>query len=276
MTRAGADRFDAASTRAPAATRGDAYRWRQVATVLGFAAFGTSGLLFGFVFAPWIRWRHRDATTRGRAMRTTLRRVMQANVAIMRGLRMIELRTEGVAPRAPGAMVIANHPSLIDAVLLLAALDEAHCIAKRALLDNPFIGRAVRGLDYPDNASAPEMVGRCVALLATGHTLLVFPEGTRTPIGRHLGPLHRGAAHVAVRSGCPIHPVTIQVSAPTLAKGMPWWHVPARRPRFVVRFHPPQPGWVAVPGISDGAAARALSRRWETFFSEDIGRADPT
>ncbi len=257
-----------------ASGRGDAYRWRQVATLLCFAAFGVSGLVFGFVVTPAMRLRHRDPAARGRALRRALRTAMRINLGLMRALRVLDWRTEGTVPDVPGAMIVANHPSLIDAVILLAVVPDALCIAKQALADNPFIGRAVRALGYPVNANPRAMVAQCVGLLRAGHTLVVFPEGTRTPAGRPLGPLQRGAAHIAVRSGCPVHPATIRVSEPTLSKGAPWWRVPDRRPSFVVRFHAPRPGARAGSPASSGAAAREASRQWEALFCEEIARAD--
>ena len=265
---------DVAAQRGPRRRRGDAYRWRQLATAASFAAFGATALAFGFVVAPALRLRHRDPVARGRATRAALRRAMRAMVATMRGLGVLEWRCEGTPPASGPALVVSNHPSLIDAVLLLAVLDDAHCVVKGELEHNPFVARAIDGLAYPANTDAARMVDDCTALLAGGARLLMFPEATRTPPDRRIGPLHRGAAYVAVRAGCPVYPVTIRVSEPTLAKGAPWWNVPVRRPRFVVRFHPPWPP-AAPAEVADGARARALNRRWEAFFVEELGCVDP-
>lgn len=258
------------------AARGDGYRWRQVATMLCFAAFGVAGLWLGFVRVPLLRWRHRDRVRRGVETRRALQRTMRGLMALFRGLRVLDWSVQGVPERGfDGTMVVANHPSLIDAVMLLATVPDAHCIVKDALTRNPFVARAIDGLGYPSNAQADAMVASCSALLVAGHPMLVFPEGTRTPPGQAILPFQRGAAYIAVRAACPVVLVTIRVSEPTLYKGARWWDVPARRPHFAVRFHPPRPSRdPSDPPSADGPAARAVNRRWESFFREEIGRAE--
>jgi 1-acyl-sn-glycerol-3-phosphate acyltransferase len=264
----------APAARPPPGARGDGYRWRQAATLLCFAAFGLSGLWFGFVRVPLLRLLHRDRARRGSATRRALRGTMRGLMGLFRALRVLDWEVVGPSPPAgSGTMVVCNHPSLIDAVMMLAVLPDAHCIVKDALTRNPFVSRAIDGLGYPDNARPEALVERCVAVLAAGHPMLVFPEGTRTPPGRAILPLQRGAAYVAVRAACPVVLATIRVSEPTLYKGARWWEVPARRPRFVVRFHPPIPPQ-ARPDDADGAAARVANRRWEAFFREELGRAE--
>ena len=266
---------DAAAPPIAAAARGDAYRWRQFATLLAFAAVGLSGLWFGFVRVPLLRLRHRDRARRGLATRRALRGTMRRLMALFRGLRVLDWEVVGTPPAAgSGTMVVCNHPSLLDAVMMLAALPDAHCIVKDALTRNPFVARAIDGLGYPDNARTEAMVERCAAVLAAGHPMLVFPEGTRTPPGQAILPFQRGAAYIAVRAACPVVLATIRVSEPTLYKGARWWDVPARRPRFVVRFHPPIPPAARSEAVADGAAARAANRQWEAFFREEFGRAE--
>jgi 1-acyl-sn-glycerol-3-phosphate acyltransferase len=81
---------------------------------------------------------------------------------------------------------------------------------------------------YLPNAAGEELIGECSATLRRGHSLLVFPEGTRTVPGRPLR-LQRGAAHIALAADAAILPVTITCDPPTLFKNNPWYRVPARR-----------------------------------------------
>jgi 1-acyl-sn-glycerol-3-phosphate acyltransferase len=267
----------AASPAAPArpAVRGDAYRWRQAATLLCMGAFGATALWFGFVRVPLLRLRYRDRARRGTATRAALQRTMRGLMRLFRGVGLLDWQVVGEAPTTgSGTLVVCNHPSLLDAVLMLAVVPDAHCIVKDTLTRNPFVARAIDGLGYLGNARTEALVEGCVAVLAAGHTMLVFPEGTRTPPGRALLPLQRGAAYVSVRAACPVVLATIRVSEPTLYKGARWWEVPVRRPRFVVRLYPPIPPGVRPEGDADGAAARAVNRRWERFFGEELGRAE--
>jgi 1-acyl-sn-glycerol-3-phosphate acyltransferase len=82
----------------------------------------------------------------------------------------------------------------------------------------------------------------------------------------------RGAAQVAVRSGCEILPVLIHCSPPALLKDSHWYQVPDRSWRLLVRFYPPQS--LAAFGIRadlpPGVAARHLTRALEDFFKQQI------
>ena len=82
------------------------------------------------------------------------------------------------------------------------------------------------------------LVEACVARLRQGRTLLLFPEGTRSPQGR-IGSLRRGAARVALRSGEPLLPVVITCEPPTFMKGQRWYEVPQRTAHLTIRFDEP-------------------------------------
>jgi 1-acyl-sn-glycerol-3-phosphate acyltransferase len=66
--------------------------------------------------------------------------------------------------------------------------------------------------------SIMRMFRTCLARLRTGHSLFVFPEGTRSPNG-DLIPFYPGAFRIAARSGIPIVPVVIEGTAGILPKG---------------------------------------------------------
>src|SRR5258705_8298 len=68
--------------------------------------------------------------------------------------------------------------------------------------------------------------------------VVVVPEGTRSPRGG-LRRFQRGAAHIALKSGCPVVPIVITCRPPTLLKGQPWHEVPDRRADWVLRVGDP-------------------------------------
>jgi 1-acyl-sn-glycerol-3-phosphate acyltransferase len=132
-------------------------------------------------------------------------------------------------------MIVANHPSLIDVLFLLACVPEAVCIVKHALRRNPVLTWLIGWAGYVSNGSPDGLVRDCVAALAGGHSLIVFPEGTRSTPGCPLA-LRRGAARIALESGAPIVPVRIHCEPSTLTKGTRWYQIPPRPPHlsFVV------------------------------------------
>src|SRR5213078_4183237 len=56
--------------------------------------------------------------------------------------------------------------------------------------------------------------------------VLVFPEGTRTPIDGPLHPFHRGAFEVAMRAKVPIVLVELTIEPSALSKRLPVWKIP--------------------------------------------------
>jgi 1-acyl-sn-glycerol-3-phosphate acyltransferase len=125
----------------------------------------------------------------------------------------------------PGVLVIANHPTLLDAFGLISLMPQADIVVKGSHYNNPFLAAAARGAGYIPNVNGPRLVADCVKRLARGRSLIIFPEGTRSSVNS-LGPFTRGAAHIALKSNCELVPVTIKCEPATLYRGRAWWDVP--------------------------------------------------
>ena len=141
-----------------------------------------------------------------------------------------------------GLIVVANHPSLIDAMLLVAHLPRSACIMKASLMRNPLLGPGARLARYIRNDSAFGMIHCAITDLQSGGQLVLFPEGTRTT-KRPLNPFHASFALIAKRAQAPVQAVFIDTSSPYLGKGWPLWRLPPLPIRFTVRlgqrFDPP-------------------------------------
>ena len=127
-----------------------------------------------------------------------------------------------------GLLILANHPTLIDVVLLVSLLPNADCVVKHAVARNPFMRGPVRAAGYVANSDGAGLVDDCIAAVHAGGNLVIFPEGTRTEPGQPLR-LQRGAANIAVRGRLDITPVRITCTPLTLTKGQKWYRVPSRR-----------------------------------------------
>jgi len=146
--------------------------------------------------------------------------------------RMIRVDRGNLRP-VRGSIIVANHPSLIDVVLLTVLVPRTLYVAKHALLSNPFLAAIVRATALPDGA---DLLGRAPRYLREGWNVLVFPEGTRSPKGGGLQPLHRGAAQLALRAGAPLVGVRIDVTRRLLGKGQPPWDVGDRPVTYAFRM----------------------------------------
>jgi len=131
-----------------------------------------------------------------------------------RGL--IRLRVDGTEhlPADGPVVLVANHVSFFDSVLLMFSLPRPVAfIGKAEYTDNPitnwlFCGAGMIPVRREDPGDLPHVFEEVAEVLRRGEVIGVFPEGTRSRDGRlHRG--HVGAAHLALITGAPIVPVGI-------------------------------------------------------------------
>jgi 1-acyl-sn-glycerol-3-phosphate acyltransferase len=245
---------------------------RSLGQVGLFIAFGLLALFYWCWVVPTTKLRFRDPARRTEAARAWARRIVRLTTDAAQALRLIDVEVSGLDELPPGSLIVANHPTLIDAFFFLGRVHGAVPIAKRALLANPCVAPAIRLANYVINDSGRQMVEDCVARLHAGETLILFPEGTRTTPGQPLL-LRRGAAQVALRAERPLVPVTIRLSDALLGKGGTWYLAPVERPRFTLVVHPAiDVGRYLATGARPTAAARELTDDLQQFFTRELAR----
>lgn len=169
--------------------------------------------------------------------------------------------TEG-AENLPGegAILVANHQSLVDIPLLLAAFDrEIRFLAKHELGRVPVFGRSMRAagnlfVDREDPRDAVRVIREAGAAMRRGEMIVIFPEGTRSADGS-LGEFKPGAFFIARKTGAPLVPVCIGGGAAALPKGT----LMARPASLVARVLPPMATGGTASSL-DGIAAEARRR----------------
>lgn len=138
-----------------------------------------------------------------------------------------KLRVEGRWPEAAGAyVVVSNHQSILDILLMSRMPHEMKWIAKEELFRVPWIGWMLRmsgdiAIRRGEKESGLEALGRARDQLARGVPVMVFPEGTRSRDGRLL-PFKSGAFRLAIETGVPILPVAVNGTGAGMPKGSPW------------------------------------------------------
>ena len=120
------------------------------------------------------------------------------------------------------AVIVANHESLADILVLFALYRPFKWVSKESVFKVPFVGWNMRLNGYVplrrgDKASITEMMKRCRDYLAKGVPVMIFPEGTRSHDG-HVKPFKDGAFRLAVDADCPVVPVVLTGTANTLPK----------------------------------------------------------
>lgn len=204
------------------------YLWRLVATALSFAVFGLGGILVPLLATPILYLLPGSVDVRRCRARRLVHWLFRAFIHMMRGLGVLSWHIDGREKLdRPGLLVLANHPTLIDVVFLIAFLPNADCVVNGRLLANPVMRGFIALAGYIPNDSSGDLLEAAAASLGAGNALVVFPEGTRTRRGEPLR-FQRGAANVAVRCGVNVTPVVIDCSPPTLSKQHRWYHIPER------------------------------------------------
>ncbi|HLN87700.1 MAG TPA: lysophospholipid acyltransferase family protein [Candidatus Limnocylindrales bacterium] len=237
--------------------------WRVFGVALSFLAIGIGGL-FIFPLLHIVIWQHQR---RQRVARDLIRLTFRAIVRSMCTFGVFRYDANGLARlNRQGLLILANHPTLIDIVFLMAFVPRADCIVKEKLWRNPFTRATVRAAGYICNRdNSVRLVEDCVASVRDGGNLIIFPEGTRTPPDGAIS-LKRGAANIAVRTPCKITPVLIRCAPPMLVKGEPWWRLPAQTSKF--RFDVKED--IDIGPFVDGAANEVLAARRMTAHLRQI------
>jgi 1-acyl-sn-glycerol-3-phosphate acyltransferase len=242
--------------------------WRLFGAGLSFAAIGVGGLAVFPALNFIIPRREARTAVARRLIRFTFRSIVRLMAVFgvfycdIRGLERLERR---------GLLILANHPSLIDIVILMAFVKQADCIVKSGLRRNPFMRATIRAAGYIRNDSGPGLLEDCIASLQSGSNLIVFPEGTRTPTDGSVA-LKRGAANIAIRAMHNVTPVFIRCAPRTVGKGKEFLRALSRTIYFTIEVKEdidirPFIAWAG----SEVLAARRLTDYLQGYFGEEKG-----
>lgn len=167
------------------------------------------------------------------------------------------------------AILLSKHQSAWETLFYPAYMPRELCfVFKRELLWLPFFGWGIALLDMihinrGKGADAFEhVVTQGSTKLAQGRWIIMFPEGTRTPVGSQ-GRYKSGGARLAIRTGVPVVPIAVN-------SGECW-----PRKAFIKR-----PGTITVsigpPIDSAGLSAEALNQAVEHWIETEMRRISPS
>ncbi len=216
---------------------------RLFSVVYGYPAFYLTLLVLGVVQLCWsviafaIRHSVCEATgTRiGRSFVSRLYRYCFRLTGWIGLLKVDATALDAIDPNE--AMIIApNHPSVLDALILISRLEKLNCIMKASVLDNLLLGAGARLAGYIRNDGPKRMLRLSSMDLKQGGQLIIFPEGTRT-VAAPVNEFKCGFAAMARIAGVPIQTVIIETDTPYLSKGWSILRKPKHLPmRFRVRL----------------------------------------
>ncbi len=119
-------------------------------------------------------------------------------------------------------VMVANHQSLLDIFVLFRLFRHFKWVSKIENFRIPFIGWNMRLNDYiqlkrGDRSSVAVMLRACRENLAVGNSIMMFPEGTRSPTGKLRG-FKPGAFNLAKDAKRPLLPIVVHGTASALPK----------------------------------------------------------
>jgi len=136
----------------------------------------------------------------------------------------IEVQGQDNIPRGKPVVFACNHASQFDIPILYKALPvQFRFVVKKELFKIPLFGFALHHagyipIDRSGGKAALRSLQKAAERVKKGASIVIFPEGTRSPDGR-LRPFKMGGILIAIKAGCPIVPVAISGSHNVLPKG---------------------------------------------------------
>ena len=245
---------------------------RVLLTGTAFFLFWTGGAVLSWIVIPTVSIIHRrNPNLRARRCREIISRTFRLHIWYMQLCRLVAFdpkMIEAQLPKGPFVLV-ANHPTLIDVVLLLASYPSICCVVKGALVRGPLIGRLLRQSNHIDAGDGSVLAGASVVQgaverLKNGDPVLIFPEGTRSS-AEGLSAFKSGAFSIAVQAGVPLVPVHIRCEPRGLMKGMPWYTVPDGTMRFTMTVLP------AFDPAAYGGNVKAFKSDVQALFARHVG-----
>ncbi|MDF0533319.1 lysophospholipid acyltransferase family protein [Shewanella sp. A32] len=252
-------------------SKGLGYLPRWLAGMSCYIAFGVGGLISSFTLLPLLKYWPGDANARIQRVQKAVHLMFRVFVRMLTWARVIRLDSHYCQQlqQAKGMVVIANHPTLIDVVVLISLMPNAGCIVKQGLWRNPFMRGVVSAAGYIPNRGAELLLADCREVLNRGTNLIIFPEGTRTVKGEVINDFARGAANIALRCHAELLPVVLKVSNAGLTKQDPWYEIPRRTMHIQVQVGE---HIETVTAVEDSSAkqARRLTHELEIYYRQQL------
>jgi len=176
------------------------YIYRIIIKVLSFINFGIGSILLSlllsilFIFKP-------------RRLVSFFFAIFVWQMRLLGGLT-LKINNKNILKNLHSKIIVANHPSLLDVVLLISMIPNADCIVNGLLGKRNILRIIVNNMYISNELDFAEISNRVANSLSKGNNVIIFPEGTRSIPGKPME-LKKGAARLALETGYDILPVHI-------------------------------------------------------------------
>ena len=208
--------------------------WRSLLITFLFSIFGAGAIFFNYILFPAISVFVKKENRRQKFCET-IHKTWKYFTELMKktGLIKVNFTNPEKLNNPHGKIIVANHPSFIDIVILIGFLPNTLCIAKKEIKRNLFMGNIVKSLYLINDEDNAEMLEESSEILNQGYNIIIFPTGTRTTDGEDLK-LHKGAAVMALHTGADIIPIHISCDTKFLAKHQNFYDAGDKTPTYTI------------------------------------------
>ena len=189
---------------------------RALIVLIEMFIFAIGGLFIGLFIIPISTLKYKDLEHR-KFCANVVHKSWKFFSGLLCKFGSIKIETNGDFENINGKVIVANHPSLLDIVLLIGLIPNCLCLAKKELLKNPIMHNIVKYLYIINDVDLGEFQNETKKALENGFNIIIFPTGTRTLQNEELK-IHKGSAQIAINANVDIIPITIKADYPILIK----------------------------------------------------------
>jgi len=247
--------------------------WRLVGVIVNATFFWSGGLFLCTIIFPLIALTARSQEKKHKRARFCIQHTFQLFLWFLSLWGVLKIRKKGLEPlkHQKGVLLICNHPSLLDTVLIMAHFKNIQCIVKGELWSHPIFGIIVRTAGYiPNNMDPKAFLALCQKQLSQHENILIFPEGTRTQTNKPLR-LKRGLSNLALVTQANVQMLTLSCSSPILTKEDKWYTLPSERVLFLLGSGPLLITKDYKADAPRSLRARALTREVQSYYNRYLG-----
>jgi 1-acyl-sn-glycerol-3-phosphate acyltransferase len=215
---------------------------KGLAMMFMFGVFA-AGILVELISLPFIRIMDRRSGPNWSRMQWLHRVLMGFWLYLMRIFRLLDARRPQGRPHPGPCVVVCNHPGLFDVISVIRYTPKLSVLANYRLTRRLPLGPIFRSCGYVlspdlDRISPLESLESAMETIEAGYKFLLFPEGTRSPVGG-LHSFKAGAFKIANRLNVPVQPVLIKNVPPFMPKNGKWYYPPLECSRLELEFWEP-------------------------------------
>jgi 1-acyl-sn-glycerol-3-phosphate acyltransferase len=250
---------------------------RTVLVALCFAGFWSGCVVVGWLWFPIAALWPGSPVEKMHRLHRVVRRGFGVFHLAMHALRLYH-RTSPfklVRPTDSPVVLVANHPTLCDATSIISLFPRVVALARSSFANNPLLGRLVRRCGFIP--AGTHVLQECQDRLRMGFDVLVFPEGTRSPLDGPMHPFHRGAFELAARARVPLVLLKLTCVPSALSKGLPIWKYTDRMAVLTIeRIDTIYPAQGPAAGHADSRLiSKAMCRAIEQRYRDLLGYHPP-